>query len=280
MNSPLHTPEDDDITRLGPRQVFRSAEQVALEVPIAGPTSRILAYAIDVTCVLALSVGLAVTALLTLPGLERLFAWAAPLLPELESQEGVDAYHAIVWLFLLLTLGLFFIEWLYFVVVELATGGSSIGKALLGLRVRRDGGLPVTPAAVVMRNVLRAVDVLPVYYLTGLTSMILSRSSKRLGDHAAGTIVIRLDRPAPAPPLAPPPDDPDFRFQREQLARVDADARTLLRQTLRRLDDLDGERRAEVTGRTAEALRQRIGFRALAGGEAERFLRALLAALR
>ena len=59
-------------------------------------------------------------------------------------------------------------------------------------------GLPINLRSSVLRNVLRIVDILPENYVVGLVSMLLSPSGERLGDHVAGTIVIRLDRPQAA----------------------------------------------------------------------------------
>jgi uncharacterized RDD family membrane protein YckC len=281
MESNRHSPgnEREDITHLGPRQVFHSAEHVALEVPIAGPTSRILAYFIDTLCVTLLLLALVVAAVLVLPGADGVAERIGPMMPAFDDPLATP-WTGMMWVLAVVILVQFVLEWLYFIVLEMITGGRSIGKALLGLRVCMDGGLPVTANATVMRNLLRIVDVLPLYYVIGLTSMIVSRSGKRIGDHAAGTIVVRLDRPAPAPPIPIGDDDPDFRFRREHLARVDGDARMLLRQTLRRLDVLSPEQRAAVVRRAAEALRQRIGYRDLGPDEDERFLRSLLRELR
>jgi len=271
----------EDITRLGPRQVFHSAEHVALEVPIAGPTSRILAYAIDSICVSLLLTGLFVAGIFLVgPFAAKVAEWLGPLAVELQNTTDPEAQaNRMLWLAAGLALVQFAGEWVYFIVLELVTGGRSIGKALLGLRVCRDGGLPVTPSAVIVRNLLRIVDVLPASYIAGLTSMVVSQEGKRLGDHAAGTVVIRLDRPAAAVPLAVD-DDLDFRFERAQLAAMGAEERALLRQTLRRLDALPPEQRPETIARAAGALRRRLSYRELAPDEEERFLRALLRALR
>lgn len=270
-------PSPETTTALGPRQVFRSAEHVALDVPIAGPSSRILAYGIDSICVGLLLVGLFLLVFLLTPLLDsaqqHLRDFVGPLDPNDPSSSG----RAVLYLFAGLVIAQFAVESLYFVLLELLTGGRSIGKAIVGLRVCLDGGRPVTPSATLMRNLLRVADVLPIYYFTGLTSMIVSRDGKRLGDHAAGTIVVRLDRPQPAPPLAiEEEDDPDFRFERAHVAALDAEARALLRQTLRRVDAVD----PDIVWRAAEALRQRMGYREIRREESPRFLRALLRAVR
>ena len=84
----------------------------------------------------------------------------------------------------------FAIEWLYPVLFELLPGSATPGKRALGLRVVMDSGLPVTPAASLLRNVLRVADFLPVLYASGGLSILLRADFKRLGDLAAGTLVV------------------------------------------------------------------------------------------
>ena len=104
---------------------------------------------------------------------------------------------------------IFLLEWLYPVVFELLPGAATPGKRALGLRVVMDSGLPVTPAASMVRNLLRAADFLPIGYALGLLMLLLRPDFKRLGDLAAGTLVVhtaraRLDGPLrdaePVPP--------------------------------------------------------------------------------
>ncbi|MFG6458937.1 RDD family protein [Roseateles sp. BYS96W] len=106
-------------------------------------------------------------------------------------------------------IGLFSVEWLYPIVFELRKGGATPGKRALGLRVVMDTGLPVTPAASFIRNLLRVADFLPLAYGIGIVSMLLNRECKRLGDLAAGTLVVHArpvvlhDAPPAVTPLAP-----------------------------------------------------------------------------
>jgi len=88
----------------------------------------------------------------------------------------------------------FVLEWIYPMVFELMPGAATPGKRALGLRVTMDNGLPVTPAASVVRNLLRAADFLPFAFGAGLASMLLRRDFKRLGDIVAGTQVVHADR--------------------------------------------------------------------------------------
>jgi uncharacterized RDD family membrane protein YckC len=84
----------------------------------------------------------------------------------------------------------FGLEWFYPVVFELKPAAATPGKRVFGLRVVMDNGLPVTTAASVTRNLLRTADFLPFGYGFAIVSMLLRRDCKRLGDIAAGTIVV------------------------------------------------------------------------------------------
>ena len=107
-------------------------------------------------------------------------------------------------------LAAFFLEWLFPAWCEARWNGATPGKRLLGLMVLNDDGSPVRWAAALTRNLLRAVDFLPFLYATGLAAMLVNRDFKRLGDLAAGTVVVyregahRRGADPAAAPLAPP----------------------------------------------------------------------------
>lgn len=83
----------------------------------------------------------------------------------------------------------FLLEWFYPVFFEVRSGYTP-GKKIFNLIVCHDNGTPVSWQASVIRNLLRFADFLPVCYGFGLTSMLFSRDFKRLGDRAAGTLVV------------------------------------------------------------------------------------------
>jgi uncharacterized RDD family membrane protein YckC len=103
----------------------------------------------------------------------------------------------------------FGLEWFYPVVFELTRAAATPGKRAMGLRVVMDSGLPVTPAASLTRNLLRAADFMPALFGAGLLCVLWRSDSKRLGDLAAGTLVVfsesvKLHGDVPlADPLAP-----------------------------------------------------------------------------
>jgi uncharacterized RDD family membrane protein YckC len=91
------------------------------------------------------------------------------------------------WLFLLL---IFCIDWFYHTLWELLCRGQSPGKLILGIRVIGVDGSPVSAGASFLRNLLRFADTFLFLCPVALTSMLLSRGFRRLGDWAGGTLVV------------------------------------------------------------------------------------------
>lgn len=87
----------------------------------------------------------------------------------------------------------FLLEWLYPVLGEVYLQGATPGKHLFGLRVIHADGTPVAWSASLLRNLLRFADFFPMAYGTGLVCMTLDRDFRRLGDLAAGTLVVYKD---------------------------------------------------------------------------------------
>lgn len=81
----------------------------------------------------------------------------------------------------------------YHVLLE-GTTGQTLGKKLLRIAVVRENGKPCTYRGAAIRTVFRFIDWLPVAYLVGLTSMVVTERQQRLGDLAAGTVVVRDER--------------------------------------------------------------------------------------
>ncbi len=251
-------------TGAAPRQIVRSAEQVQLELPLAGPATRMLAYLADLVVILLLELMLLV--------LVFFLAAASPLLTgyldELRESAGglASGDPTEVGGFLVVFVALFVLlqlvaEWGYFLVCEMTTGGRSLGKALLRLRVVVDGGGRITFRASLVRNLLRLVDILPSSYLVGLIAMVVSPEGKRLGDVAAGTVVVRLDAAPPARPVVSlsGPDSAEFPFDRRQLSALGPAERALVRQTLRRLDDLAPDQAERALERACAVITARLG---------------------
>jgi uncharacterized membrane protein SpoIIM required for sporulation/uncharacterized RDD family membrane protein YckC len=130
--------------------------------------------------------------------LDTILLYLSLLLVILVGSKAADAIGGVVggWFTAFLVLLLFALIWGYFTAFEALNGGRTPGKQALGIRVVMDTGRPVTPGAAVVRNLVRLLDCyfpfLPL--LPALLLMFINKSNKRLGDMAAGTIVVR-DRP-------------------------------------------------------------------------------------
>lgn len=150
-------------------------EHIAFRYQLAGPAQRSLAYALDllvrgtILCLFGLL-------LMTFSGKESI-------------AEGVGTGAFLVLLFLM--------EWGYFVFFEYFRAGQSPGKRAMHLRVVHQNGRPASLADCVLRNLLRAADLLPTLYGIGLLTMILDKRFRRLGDMVAQTIVISEHRTSP-----------------------------------------------------------------------------------
>ena len=167
----------------------------------------------------------------------------------------------------------FLIEWLYPVVFELTRSGATPGKRVFRLKVVMDNGLPVTPAASLARNLLRVADFLPVLYGFAIVSMLLRRDGKRLGDLAAGTMVVHeyaLAARVTIADVAPLP--PSTRLRPQDQAAVIALAARASTLTAERLDELaalaasvsgdQGRQGPDVTRRVLGVAQWLLGHRA------------------
>ena len=157
-----------------------SVTGVDVELKIAGPGGRSYAFIID------WHIRFLVAATWLLIGT---FAYGGALRVLSPSAPGGVGYTYVV---LLPSLAIYF---LYHPVLELLTHGQTPGKRMAGVRLvaLADGGAPGI-AALLIRNVFRLVDSLPGIYAVGLTTTILTRHAVRIGDIAAGTVLIYDER--------------------------------------------------------------------------------------
>jgi uncharacterized RDD family membrane protein YckC len=142
---------------------------------------------------------------------------------------------------------MFLVNWWYMVLFEVLNQGRSPGKALLGLRVVQDDGTPIGWSASLLRNLLRFVDLLPFGYFFGALCSLQHPAFKRLGDLAAGTLVVYVDTPPGLPALPDvDPINPPFPLTRAEEHAVLAFAE--------RQHTLSGERAAELAAIVAQPL--------------------------
>ena len=165
----------------------RLAETVDIETPelvvvsytLAGVGSRIAAGLIDLFVCAALLFAVIMLAVFV----------GSPVSPE-EIGRGTNSSTA--WASAVVVFMQFAILWGYYLLCEGLFDGRTLGKRLLGLRAVRDGGYSVGFAASAVRNLMRIIDLQPLFtYLVGIAGIAISKSGKRLGDVVAGTIVVR-----------------------------------------------------------------------------------------
>ncbi len=140
-------------------------ERIVFLYPLAGPFRRAIAYLIDMILETALALAIFVLALIL------------SIQTTLGFGPALAAYFLMLWGYGIFWEGLF--------------NGRTPGKRMFGLRVVTEDGLPISATQAVIRNTVGAVDgLIPFCYLTGLASMLLTNRFQRLGDLAAGTMVI------------------------------------------------------------------------------------------
>ena len=147
-------------------------EGVELRLPVAGLASRSLAWLID-----------------------ALIKFAAIMVFSIFFQFFGNLGEG------LLLIGMFLLLWFYNVLFEVLNQGATPGKRALGLRVMNVNGTPVGWTGSLIRNLLRFIDALPGCYAFGCITVLVSKDFQRLGDLAAGTIVVYQpkDRPVTRP---------------------------------------------------------------------------------
>ena len=197
------------------RESILGLDNIRLDLPIAGIGSRSLAAFLDY-------VGLALLSLLWM-------LLCALILARLSPSLGIA----------ILVSGLFLIDWGYFAGQEIATRGRTLGKRVMRLRVvTTEGGTPGA-GALLIRNLVRTLDV-----LVGVVLMALDPLSRRLGDRLAGTLVVH-DRPLETGPVlgrVPPGWGP------RELAVVES--------FLARAGEMEGALRRRMAERILDAVRR------------------------
>jgi uncharacterized RDD family membrane protein YckC len=225
---------------------IETPEHVRFRYHVAGPARRALAYLIDLAVRAAIVTTVGFVAALVGVASGDAFAHAS--------------------LGLLLFIG-FWVEWGYYVFFETLWSGRTPGKRALNLRVVTDGGHPLRFLDSVLRNLLRAADLLPPIwafgsYGVGLVVMARDPRFRRLGDLAAGTLVITEERHHVSATLRldPPPTTAELRGipQRVPLRGEELDAIELF---LRRRGKLSPAREDELAQMVAPVFAKRLGVR-------------------
>jgi uncharacterized RDD family membrane protein YckC len=232
------------------RLAIATPEGVEIELTLAGLGSRFIASVFDFAVRL----------------LPLIAVWIV-----LDPAESATGYA----LFALADFGM---QFFYYVLFEVLGGGRTPGKRWTGLRVVRTGGRPVTFVRSMLRNVLRIVDWLPAFYLVGMLSVFITNQNQRLGDLAAGTLVVRDrhgDRRVGDAPEALPTYDPGPAINWD-VSAVSADDVATVRAFLARRHTIETGARTALARDLATRLRPLVG--GAADDDDERFLERLVGA--
>lgn len=155
-------------------------ESVAFAYRLAGLASRGFALMLDTLIIALIAIG------------EALLAFG--VFAAIRAASPSAAESATSWIGGGLLIVIFLTGWGYFIVGEVLGTGRTWGKRWMGLRVVRDDGSRVRFGDSVIRNLLRIADILPGNYTVGMVSILVTKQHKRLGDMAAGTVVIRDEK--------------------------------------------------------------------------------------
>ena len=210
---------------------IRTPEGLEIQVPLAGLGSRFIATMVDLVLK-----GLVVT----------LFAVA--LIPLLDLT-GVA-----------ITIAASFAVYVgYDILFEVARGGQTPGKKAAGIRVVRTLGRPIDFSSSAIRNVLRVVDGLPFGYIPGTVSILVTKRNQRLGDLAAGTLVVREQRAEKRPAWQRSDPQPTQEALLWDVSGVTPEDFGAIRQFLERRSSLDKDSRARLALQLASATLPKVG---------------------
>ncbi len=216
---------------------IETPENVVLLRQLAGPAPRAVAYAIDF-----------VVRLLIFAVLAIVFRIIGEVLPGMSA--GVMLF------------ALFLLQWAYYVVCEGCFNGRTVGKRMMGLRVIQEQGYPITFWGAVIRNLLRAGD-LVLLFLPTVVCLLLTKNFQRLGDLVANTVVVS-ERSARLP------SEPIIVERIAPLKRTEIGSYVPSRSTLTLIDEFLGrrgpsgippERGHEVAARLARVLAQKLDYK-------------------
>ena len=222
------------------RLVIRTAEGISFSLWLAGPTTRFLAWAIDLACIVMF-----------------FFAFSAAM--------GLAGIVFPDWAAAASAAGAFIVLTGYAMVLEWFWRGQTLGKRILRLRVVDEQGLKLQFGQVALRNLMRIVDALPVLYFLGGPACFLNTRRQRLGDLAANTVVIHVPK-MQQPDLSQLSGDKynSFRDHPHLAARlrqlVTPDEADLALNAILRREQLDEDARVRLFDAFAEHFRGKVNF--------------------
>jgi len=236
--------------------IIDTPEQIALEFPLASVGSRFLAIALDT---------------LVQAGLFLAFLMLVFVVSIAGAVAGVNAG---VWGAALAILAGFTLYYGYFAAFEALWNGQTPGKRWVGLRVISETGRPIGAFDAILRNLLRIVDQLPVMYAVGLVSLFFTARNQRLGDLAAGTVVV-YDQTIARPEMLP-----SGVVTRHGAAALTGEEIAIVELFLQRRYALDSYLRLTTARQILERLRPRLQLPPDATADEERLLEEIAAEYR
>jgi uncharacterized RDD family membrane protein YckC len=253
-------------------------ELVAIEMPLAGIGSRFIALLVDM---LIWGVSLFV-----------LILGFSALMPAIAAFNRLSFQWAVAIVVLLI----FLYNWGYFTLFEAFWNGRTPGKKVAKIRVIQRSGRPIGLFESMARNFVRYVDQLPGFYVVGVITMFLTKQHQRLGDLAAGTLVVQ-DREQVAPmwgesgsrtftaasftPMAAPPEPHmQVTLGAAGVAKLATTDLEVLEGFFARRLDMPIEVRQGLAERIAGAIRAKSGLEQPAGVSTETFLEAVAREMR
>jgi uncharacterized RDD family membrane protein YckC len=257
---------------------IETPELVAIEMPLAGIGSRFIALLVDT---LIWAAGLLLLGLIF---------WV--------FQPAMEAFSSLSyqWAFAIVTMVIFLLNWGYFTIFEAFWNGRTPGKKVAKIRVIQRSGRPIGFFESLARNLVRYVDQIPFFYAVGVITMFVTRQHQRLGDLAAGTLVVR-DREQEATPWndlgtrtftaqifsapAPTPEPHTLvSLPPEAVARLASSDLEVLEGFFARRLDMPLATREALAQRIAAALQSKSGLESPPGVSTETFLEATARELR
>ncbi len=220
---------------------IETPEQIELELPLAGVGSRGLAYVVDLLWQTVPIIAAGFLAFAVLPEEARPDGFIE------NDEEGQPRMPLLALAFM--SAVIFFVNFGYFALFEVLWKGQSPGKRSLGLRVIREGGYPIDGRSALVRNLLRVVDFLPAFYVVGIATLFIGRKGKRVGDYAAGTLVVKERRDV----------RPSVIRTKENAGPLSEAEASLVEEFLARRAELAGDARARVGRALANRLAGRLG---------------------
>jgi uncharacterized RDD family membrane protein YckC len=224
---------------------METPEQIDVDMELAGLGSRFLAMVVDV----------AIKAFAAL-----LLILIVTIIAAVDPTKFVREQSYTVLAFVVAALGTLWMA--YGVFFEVRWNGQTPGKSVARIRAMKTSGAALDFTAAGIRNLLTVVYAIPVFYVIDAILILVTARSQRLGDLAAGTVVIR-ER---AVDLGRDPEDallalasPDYAFTPAQLEPLTADDRTVLREYLRRHAGMTGSGRSQLARKLAHRFATKTG---------------------